>query len=419
MWKSSQPSPLLAGWRRSREKADDGGDEVDEQEAEEVDQQLFEAGGGGGFGVVVAIDEVVDDAGQTNMRSMKGETSGRSIWKMRMLGSAKRPMALLRTKAARCFQTACRVPKDQRKRWRIRPLRVDGRFSEGQRAVFVVDFEALFEQVHGEVGVFGDGVERIAAGGFDGRGAPCADGSGNDGDDVEEVEGAALEVLAGDVFEGLPAGPEIDAVADLGVAGHGADARILEVGNELGDGVGGDHGVGVDADVDLFVHAVEGVVERGGLASVGLGENLHAAGGDLSGVGFCGHFGGAVERAVVDDDDVEVLVVGVEHRADGADDDRLFVVGGDEDGDARIVAGRGLRRGLRRRSMTAKMPTMIRRALMRMSPTKKTMTMKLPMMSSAGEGDGIGQGAHVLPEGEWGITSAVVLPISAETGTMV
>ena len=65
----------------------------------------------------------------------------------------------------------------------------------------------------------------IAAGGLDGRGAPCADGAGNDGDDVEEVEGAALEVLAGDVFEGLPAGPQIDAVADLGVAGHGADAR--------------------------------------------------------------------------------------------------------------------------------------------------------------------------------------------------
>ena len=68
----------------------------------------------------------------------------------------------------------------------------------------------------------------IAAGGLDGSGAPCADGSGDDGDDVEEVECAALEVLAGDVFEGLPAGPEIDAVADLGIAGDGADARDLQ-----------------------------------------------------------------------------------------------------------------------------------------------------------------------------------------------
>ncbi len=174
---------------------------------------------------------------------------------------------------------------------------VDGRFSKGQRAVFVVDLESLFEQVHGEVGVFGHGVERIAAGRFDRRGAPCADGAGDDGDDVEEVESAALEVLAGDVFESLPARPQIDAVAHLGVAGDGADRGILEVRNELGDGVGGDDGVGVDADVDLFVHAIERVVERGGLAFVALGEDLHAAGGDLLGVGGGGHFGGAVHAS--------------------------------------------------------------------------------------------------------------------------
>ena len=116
---------------------------------------------------------------------------------------------------------------------------------------------------------------------------------------------------------------------------------IFKVRNELGDGVGGDDGVGIDADIDLFGQAIEGVVERGGFASIGLGEDLDAAGGDLVGVGFAGHFGGAVAGAVVDDDDVEILVVGVEHGADGAHDDRLFVVGGNENGDARIEAGRG------------------------------------------------------------------------------
>ena len=60
---------------------------------------------------------------------------------------------------------------------------------------------------------------------------------------------------------------------------------IFEVGNELGDGVGGDDGIGIDADVDLFVHAIEGVVERGGLACIVLGEHLHAAGGDLLRIG--------------------------------------------------------------------------------------------------------------------------------------
>jgi hypothetical protein len=40
------------------------GDEVDEQEAAEVEQQLLEGWRRGGFGVVMAVDEVVDDAGQ-------------------------------------------------------------------------------------------------------------------------------------------------------------------------------------------------------------------------------------------------------------------------------------------------------------------------------------------------------------------
>ena len=88
---------------------------------------------------------------------------------------------------------------------------------------------ALLEQVHGQVGVFGDGVGVVAAAGLDGGGPPCADRSGNDHDDVEEIERAALEVLAGDVLERLPAGPEVDAVADLGVAGDGADLRVGEV----------------------------------------------------------------------------------------------------------------------------------------------------------------------------------------------
>ena len=56
-------------------------------------------------------------------------------------------------------------------------------------------------------------------------------------------------------------------------------------GIELGDCVGCDHSVGVDADVDFFVQAIERVVERGGLAFVALGENLHAARSDFIRIG--------------------------------------------------------------------------------------------------------------------------------------
>ena len=217
---------------------------------------------------------------------------------------------------------------------------------------------------------------------------------------MEEIEGAALEVLAGDVFEGLPAGPEIDAVADLGVAGDGADAGILKVGNELGDGVGGDHGVGVDADVDLLVDAIERVVERGGLAFIALGEHLHAAGGDLLRVGCRGHFGGAVGGAVVDDDDVEVLVVGVEHRADGADDDRLFVVGGDEHGDARIEAGRGLAVRLAQAVDDGEEADEDEARAHEYVADEEDHDDEVADDVERGEGDGVGDGAHALPEGE-------------------
>jgi len=59
-------------------EGDRGGDEVDDEEAEEVEDQLLEVGGGGGFGVEVTVNEVVDDAGEEH-ESIKGESSGKSI----------------------------------------------------------------------------------------------------------------------------------------------------------------------------------------------------------------------------------------------------------------------------------------------------------------------------------------------------
>src|SRR6185437_1833280 len=131
-------------------------------------------------------------------------------------------------------------------------VRGDRRLGEGQRRILVDRGVALFEDVHGEVGVFGDSVGVIAAAFLDDGGAPCSDGSGDDGDDIEEVEGAAFRILAGNVLERLPAGPQLDLVADLGVACDRADLRIGAVRDEPGDGVVGDDRIGVDADVDIL-----------------------------------------------------------------------------------------------------------------------------------------------------------------------
>ena len=84
---------------------------------------------------------------------------------------------------------------------------VDRRLGKGERAVFVDHAVALFEQIHCEVGIFGDGVGVIAFAGFYRRGPPRTNRAGDDHHDVEEVQSTPLEVLAGDVFERLPTGP--------------------------------------------------------------------------------------------------------------------------------------------------------------------------------------------------------------------
>ena len=172
---------------------------------------------------------------------------------------------------------------------------VGGRFGEGEGHVFVFDAVAEAQQGHGEVGVFGDGIDVVAAGFADGGDAPCADGSGDDADGAENVEGAAFKILAGDVFEGLPAGPEIHAVADFGVAGHGSDFGIDEVRDEAGDGVWSDDGVGVDADENFGVlNVLDAVVQGFGFAGVVFAEDDDLPGGLFFGEGGVGDF----ERAI-------------------------------------------------------------------------------------------------------------------------
>ena len=56
---------------------------------------------------------------------------------------------------------------------------VDGRLSEGERAIFVDHLVSLLKQVHGEVGIFSNGINGVASAGENGSGAPCTDGSGH------------------------------------------------------------------------------------------------------------------------------------------------------------------------------------------------------------------------------------------------
>src|SRR4029077_2273360 len=87
-------------------------------------------------------------------------------------------------------------------------------------------------------------------------GTPRSECAGDHGYGSEQVEGAALEVLAGDVFEGLPARPDVYPISYFGIAGYGADGLVCKMGDQAADRFAGDHGVGVDADVEVFGHVL-------------------------------------------------------------------------------------------------------------------------------------------------------------------
>lgn len=101
---------------------------------------------------------------------------------------------------------------------------------------------------------------------------------------------------------------------------------VVEVVDEgRGDGV-----VGVDEGDEIAGGELEAKVPRGGDAGVGLAE-VDDAGVSL-GVGL-GDFGGAVGRAVVYEDDLEVFVSLGEDAIEGGGEIGDYVVDGDYDGD--------------------------------------------------------------------------------------
>ena len=131
-----------------------------------------------------------------------------------------------RPRVSRCFQTDCIVPNVQRKRWRISALDGFRRFRPADGVFVVEDLPALAANGHGQIGVFCDGVARRNRRNSrmtSARQAPTR--AGHNGNAIQQIERALLEILAGDVFERLPAREPAIAVPHFHVAGNGADAR--------------------------------------------------------------------------------------------------------------------------------------------------------------------------------------------------
>jgi hypothetical protein len=103
--------------------------------------------------------------------------------------------------------------------------------------------------------------------------SPRAHRAGHDRHGRKEVPGAPLEVLRGDILERLPARVPVHAVADLGVSGHRAHARVFERLDQPRHRVGHEERVAVERDHHLAARMGKAQVQRGRFAAVGLPED--------------------------------------------------------------------------------------------------------------------------------------------------
>ncbi len=128
----------------------------------------------------------------------------------------------------------------------------------------------------------------------------------------------------------MPLGHPVEAVADLGVTGDGADFRTDEPAHQARDRLGLELGVGVERDDDLTTCGIDAVIDGGRLAGIALGDQLDSF---VAAKRLGDDCRGFVLGAVVDDNDFQVDADALQDAAHAAFDDAGFVIGRDNDTD--------------------------------------------------------------------------------------
>ena len=147
--------------------------------------------------------------------------------------------------------------------------------------------------------------------------------------------------MARDIFQGLPASPQIHAVADLRIPGHRAHLGVEKVRNQSRDRVSSDHGVGIDADEYFLVtQMLEPEVKRLSLAEIGLGQNQHAIRGSLRENSIARDFQSPVARPIVNDDHMQLRIVRAQSGTNGPLNYFLFVICRNQNRYVRLVGFR-------------------------------------------------------------------------------
>src|SRR6266567_8835771 len=110
-----------------------------------------------------------------------------------------------------------------------------GSLGPGDGLFVVADAPPEAADSDSQIGVFGHGVRSDATGGFNGFLAPSPERAWDDCDAVQKVKRALFHVLAGDVFERLPACEPARAIAHLDVAGYRAKLGIGKMAKQFAD----------------------------------------------------------------------------------------------------------------------------------------------------------------------------------------
>src|SRR5712692_7901334 len=202
-------------------------------------------------------------------------------------------------------------------------LQSSGRFGPADRAFFVADLVAEFAYPQREILILSQGVRAKSIATLDQLAPPGADCARHDGDAVEAGKRATIHVLRGDVFQRLPTGHDVDAIADLRIAGDGADLRVDETARERANCFGGKLGIRVERDDHFALSEAQTKIQRRGLTGVRLSEETNQR---LVTKMFAHNFTSAILRAIVNHDDLKVLIVRIQQAANRCFDHTFLVV---------------------------------------------------------------------------------------------
>src|SRR5262249_20347298 len=102
----------------------------------------------------------------------------------------------------------------------------------------------------------------------------CTNGPRNDTYCSERIERTPFEILAGNVFQCLPASPEVHPVPYFGVARNRSDFGIHEMWDQPGNSVGRYYCVSINSHKNFFIAQVfQTIVQSLSFASIRLREN--------------------------------------------------------------------------------------------------------------------------------------------------